>query len=106
MMGNVPFVATRARCGQFEHRSGTKEPILKRQTVRAASVAEGETMSLSRTFFWRLVCQLAILSVLFQLCGSSLEAQQARHERPTDKQRLEILLKRVDQLEARVRQLE
>ncbi len=63
-------------------------------------------MPLSRTFFRTLVRQLAILSLLFQLCNPALRAQQPGDERSTDRQTLELLLKRVDQLEARVRQLE
>jgi len=63
-------------------------------------------MPLSRTFFRTLVRQLVISSVLFQLCSSALCAQQTRGQRATDRQTMELLLKRVDQLEARVRQLE
>jgi len=63
-------------------------------------------MPLSRAILSGLTYKLAALSFLFQLSGSALQAQQTRHEHATGKQTLEILLKRVDQLEARVRQLE
>jgi hypothetical protein len=56
--------------------------------------------------FKGLVLQLAIFSVVFQLCNPELRAQKAGDQRASDKQTLELLLKRVDQLEARVKQLE
>ena len=48
----------------------------------------------------------AILSLFAPLCGPSLHAQQKVDEQVIDRQTLESLLKRVDQLEARVAQLE
>jgi hypothetical protein len=63
-------------------------------------------MHLSPATFRRLAFQLVISSVAFHLCTPALHAQQTGDERATDKQMLELLLKRVDQLEARVKQLE
>jgi len=63
-------------------------------------------MFLTRAIFRKLLPQLAILTLLVQLGSSALQAQQAGEERAIDRQTVELLLKRVDQLEARVRQLE
>ena len=63
-------------------------------------------MPLAPAMFRRLVLQLATFSILFQLCDPALRAQQPGDKQATDRQTLELLLKRVDQLEARVRQLE
>jgi hypothetical protein len=50
--------------------------------------------------------QLIVLGVLALLNCSALNAQQASNEQTSDKQLLQLLLKRIDQLEARVSELE
>jgi hypothetical protein len=50
--------------------------------------------------------QLIALGVLALLSCSALGAQQASNEQASDKQLLQLLLKRIDQLEARVSELE
>lgn len=63
-------------------------------------------MPLSPPMFRKPVRQLVIVSLVFQLINPALRAQKTNDERATDRQMLGLLLKRVDQLEARVRQLE
>ena len=50
--------------------------------------------------------QLIVLGVLALLSCSAIGAQQASNEQASDKQLLQLLLKRIDQLEARVSELE
>lgn len=53
-----------------------------------------------------LVGRLLILSCLAPLCSSALGAQQTGDGPVSDKETLQLLMKRIDQLEARVKQLE
>jgi hypothetical protein len=57
-------------------------------------------------FSRKLAAPISVLSFLAMLCGPSLCAQEATNDPVADKATLQMLLKRVDQLEARVRQLE
>ena len=57
-------------------------------------------------FFMRLAVRYVVVSLLTLPFGSALRAQQAGDERAIDRPTLELLLTRIDQLEARVRQLE
>jgi len=70
------------------------------------SMRKENEMPLSSAIFRMLVRQLVILSLLFLLRGSALIAQQTCNDHAADRQALDLLLKRVDQLEARVTQLE
>lgn len=63
-------------------------------------------MRLLQTICRSLAPRLVILSSLTLLCGSVLHGQQTGKDGTVDRKTLELLLKRVDQLEARVRQLE
>ena len=56
--------------------------------------------------FKRLGGRYAAHAFLALLCGSALYAQQAGDGPAVDKETLQLLLKRIDQLEARVKQLE
>jgi len=58
-----------------------------------------------RTFGW-LRSRVAVLCLLGPLCGSCLLAQQSSEAQAADKETLQMLMKRIDQLEARVKQLE
>jgi len=63
-------------------------------------------MRLLHAIFRGLAGPLVIPSFLILLTSSAIHAQQGGDERAIDRQTLELLLKRVDQLEARVKQLE
>ncbi len=56
--------------------------------------------------FRRLAGRIVVLSFLALQCGSGLCAEQTGDDQAVDKQTLQTLLKRIDQLEARVSQLE
>lgn len=49
---------------------------------------------------------LLVLSALFLVCYQPLSSQQPGNTSAADKEMLQLLLKRIDQLEARVKQLE
>ena len=59
-----------------------------------------------RAILIKLAPRLLVLSLQLPLCGPVLHAQQANNEGAGDRQMLQMLLNRVDQLEARVKQLE
>ncbi len=63
-------------------------------------------MRLLPAIFRSVAGRLVIISSLILLSGSVLCGQQKADEGTLDRQTLELLLKRIDQLEARVRQLE
>jgi hypothetical protein len=56
--------------------------------------------------FSRTTGRIVVLSLLAILCASALRAQQVGDGPGVDKDTLQLLLKRIDQLEARVKQLE
>jgi hypothetical protein len=84
-----------------------EKPRTHLKSMSASRLFEKEkSMRPLRAILRRLAHSLVILSLQLPLCGPAVHAQQASNERSSDRQMLEMLLRRVDQLEARVKQLE
>jgi hypothetical protein len=74
--------------------------------MQIPSLVSSDRLRLLNWITSRRSARIILPFVLILLCGSTLPAQQASDETAIDKHTVQLLMERIDQLEARVRQLE